>query len=70
MGRFKLLLKAIANRLLMNENVTAVIKYHAVRQYPKVQRNDLCPCGSGRKYKACCQAAKRNPWRKKRSINH
>ena len=21
---------------------------------PKVQRNDWCPCGSGRKYKKCC----------------
>ncbi len=21
---------------------------------PKVGRNDLCPCGSGRKYKKCC----------------
>jgi uncharacterized protein len=23
---------------------------------PKVGRNDLCPCGSGRKYKKCCGA--------------
>ncbi|MDB4950890.1 MAG: motif [Gemmatimonadetes bacterium] len=23
----------------------------------KVNRNDPCPCGSGRKYKACCMAA-------------
>jgi SEC-C motif-containing protein len=23
---------------------------------PKVGRNDLCPCGSGKKYKACCRA--------------
>ncbi len=22
---------------------------------PKVGRNDPCPCGSGRKYKACCR---------------
>jgi len=21
---------------------------------PKVGRNDACPCGSGKKYKACC----------------
>jgi preprotein translocase subunit SecA len=21
---------------------------------PKVGRNDLCPCGSGKKYKQCC----------------
>lgn len=25
-----------------------------VRQYPKVGRNDPCPCGSGKKYKKCC----------------
>ena len=23
----------------------------------KVQRNDPCPCGSGKKYKKCCGAA-------------
>ena len=25
-----------------------------VREQPKVGRNDLCPCGSGKKYKKCC----------------
>ena len=25
-----------------------------VRQEPKIGRNDLCPCGSGKKYKKCC----------------
>ncbi|MBX4263013.1 DnaJ domain-containing protein [Clostridium estertheticum] len=25
-----------------------------VREEPKVGRNDLCPCGSGKKYKKCC----------------
>ena len=25
-----------------------------VREEPKVGRNDLCPCGSGKKYKNCC----------------
>jgi uncharacterized protein len=24
------------------------------RESPKIGRNDLCPCGSGRKYKRCC----------------
>ena len=24
------------------------------RNHPKVGRNDLCPCGSGKKYKNCC----------------
>jgi preprotein translocase subunit SecA len=26
------------------------------REGPKVQRNDPCPCGSGKKYKNCCGA--------------
>jgi preprotein translocase subunit SecA len=26
------------------------------RTQPKVGRNDLCPCGSGKKYKKCCGA--------------
>jgi preprotein translocase subunit SecA len=25
-----------------------------VREGPKVGRNELCPCGSGKKYKLCC----------------
>jgi uncharacterized protein len=28
----------------------------AIRNSPKVGRNDPCPCGSGRKYKRCCGA--------------
>jgi tetratricopeptide (TPR) repeat protein len=28
----------------------------AANSTPKVGRNDACPCGSGRKYKHCCQA--------------
>jgi SEC-C motif-containing protein len=27
-----------------------------VRAQPKVGRNDACPCGSGKKYKKCCEA--------------
>ncbi len=27
------------------------------REGPKIGRNDPCPCGSGKKYKKCCQAA-------------
>ena len=27
------------------------------RDYPKVGRNDLCPCGSERKFKKCCGRA-------------
>ncbi len=25
-----------------------------IRTEPKIRRNDLCPCGSGKKYKKCC----------------
>ena len=47
------------------DNVLAIYDYWAperagrttVRnEAPKVGRNDLCPCGSGRKYKKCCGA--------------
>lgn len=24
------------------------------REHKKINRNDLCPCGSGKKYKNCC----------------
>lgn len=24
------------------------------RKYPKIGRNDMCPCGSNLKYKKCC----------------
>lgn len=26
----------------------------AIRNGPKIGRNDPCPCGSGKKYKKCC----------------
>jgi len=29
-----------------------------VRTAPKIGRNDPCPCGSGKKYKKCCDATK------------
>ncbi|MYI88720.1 MAG: YecA family protein, partial [Gammaproteobacteria bacterium] len=28
-----------------------------VREERKVGRNELCPCGSGKKYKRCCGMA-------------
>jgi preprotein translocase subunit SecA len=31
-------------------------KAEPVRAQNKVGRNDLCPCGSGKKYKKCCGA--------------
>ncbi|MBI5913851.1 MAG: preprotein translocase subunit SecA [Bacteroidetes bacterium] len=36
------------------EGVSAPVRQETVkRQVPKVGRNDLCPCGSGKKYKHC-----------------
>ena len=29
-----------------------------LRERPKIGRNDLCPCGSGKKYKKCCGRGK------------
>ncbi len=31
--------------------------YTVRRAAPRIGRNDLCPCGSGKKYKRCCQAS-------------
>jgi SEC-C motif-containing protein len=31
-----------------------MVKPEPVRLGPRVGRNDLCPCGSGKKYKRCC----------------
>lgn len=27
----------------------------------KIGRNDLCPCGSGKKYKSCCMLVQKKP---------
>jgi preprotein translocase subunit SecA len=35
-------------------NEPAVATKPITRNEPKVGRNDLCPCGSGKKYKKCC----------------
>jgi len=37
--------------------VEKIVRKAPVRQlvsYPKVGRNDRCPCGSGEKFKRCC----------------
>lgn len=59
MGKIGLILSAAWNRLTMNENVTAKVVYSIQRQWPKVQRNDPCPCGSRLKYKQCCMGKKK-----------
>ena len=30
------------------------VKKAAPKRVQKIGRNDLCPCGSGKKYKQCC----------------
>ena len=47
--RFWLPRRAVAHERLIAETVR--------RAEPKVGRNDLCPCGSGKKFKKCCGAA-------------
>jgi len=34
------------------------IKKQSPKRVKKVGRNDLCPCGSGKKYKNCCLKVK------------
>ena len=36
------------------KNMFRSSKVPYVRSQPKVNRNDPCPCGSGKKYKKCC----------------
>ncbi len=39
---------------------TATKRTVVVRKAERVGRNDLCPCGSGKKYKKCCGAGNQN----------
>ena len=40
---------------LKAEQATGIPKVETVvHEGPRVGRNDLCPCGSGKKYKKCC----------------
>jgi preprotein translocase subunit SecA len=38
----------------MYENQSGEVEKKPVHVGSKVGRNDLCPCGSGKKYKKCC----------------
>jgi len=40
------------NRNVKKPSKTAT--YHPINTEGKTQRNDSCPCGSGKKYKKCC----------------
>ena len=39
---------------VVSEANATLSKPRPVRATPRVGRNDLCPCGSGKKYKSCC----------------
>ncbi len=39
---------------MVSEALSASAKAKPVRMGPKVGRNDVCPCGSGKKFKNCC----------------
>lgn len=41
---------AVKNKVVAMPRKTRTI----VREYKKISRNELCPCGSGKKYKHCC----------------
>lgn len=32
-----------------------------IKKQPRIARNAICPCGSGKKLKKCCGSAKNNP---------
>lgn len=36
------------------EQLMQLVRAEDVKAFPQPGRNDLCPCGSGRKYKKCC----------------
>ena len=36
------------------ENIDDTDEYEPTKSWPKVGRNEPCPCGSGKKYKKCC----------------
>ena len=56
----KLVNETMSDVELMNLQRTAqVMGYRGpdqpyVRQTPRIGRNEMCPCGSGKKYKHCC----------------
>ncbi|MTI37903.1 peptidase [Fulvivirga lutimaris] len=39
---------------IFNQDLTAVIDKSSFKKESEIGRNDLCPCGSGLKYKRCC----------------
>lgn len=48
--------KHIADNFKKENDVTEVYAY----KFPKFGRNELCPCGSGKKFKSCCGVLRSN----------
>ena len=46
--------KQVAKPVAENLGGDGTVAKKPVRRVVKVGRNDLCPCGSGKKYKNCC----------------
>jgi len=46
----------LTNPYILDEPVKPLKKgyYSDIRREPKTGRNELCTCGSGKKYKKCC----------------
>ena len=36
------------------ESLMRAIQFENAKEFPQTGRNDVCPCGSGKKYKKCC----------------
>jgi SEC-C motif len=47
-------LKKLIARSLRESDPQMPVSSTVVRNGERISRNDLCPCGSGRKYKQCC----------------
>ena len=49
---------AVTGKVDNSEMLEKLIAYQnkkpSIREHEKIGRNDLCPCGSGKKYKNCC----------------
>lgn len=45
---------ALENDRIAQLKAMMAARKQKVREYPKISRNDKCPCGSGKKYKNCC----------------
>lgn len=42
------------SKLLKKETDTIKLRHELATKNPKIGRNEICPCGSGKKYKYCC----------------